>query len=178
MTDMNDIERACKGSRDARLVLRLRAEALQEEIADAMKRKLPGIRSAVAAVAEADAKVLPLLQEVPHLFKRPKSVVFHGLRVGYKTSTGAIEFDDAGQVVKLVRKYFPERFEDLVKVKETPIKDALKNLSGAELQKLGIKVSPAGEVVFLIDATDSVDKLVKALLKGAEAEQEDEEVEA
>jgi hypothetical protein len=178
MTDMNTIERACKQARDCRLVLQIRAEALQDEIAAAQKRKLPGIRSAVEAVAEADAKVLAALQDAPQLFKRPKSVVFHGLQVGYKRGAGAIEIDDAQQVVKLVRKHFPERFDDLVKVKETPIKAAIRNLTGAELQKLGVKVEPAGEVVFLTDAVDGVDKLVKALLKGAEAAQEDDEVEA
>jgi hypothetical protein len=178
MTHMNDIERACKQARDCRLVLQVRAEALQEEIAAAQKRKLPGIRTAVAAVAKADAELLALLQAAPQLFAKPKSQVFHGLRVGYKKATGAIEFDDAGQVVKLIRKHFPERFEDLVKVKETPIKDALKNLTGAELQKLGIKIHSDGEVVFLADALDGVDKLVKALLKGADAAQEEDEVEA
>jgi hypothetical protein len=176
--DMQTIEAACKAARDARLVLTIRAEALQDEIASAQKRKLPGIRSAVEKVAQADALLLAALQESPLLFVKPKSVVFHGLQVGYKKGTGAIEIDDAGQVVKLIRKHFPERFEDLVKVKETPIKAAIRNLTGAELQKLGIKVHSAGEVVFITDATDSVDKLVKALLKGAEAEQEEEEAEA
>jgi hypothetical protein len=178
MTDMNDIERACKRARDCRLTLQVRAEVLQEEIADAQKRRLPGIRSAVQAVADADAKLLALLQQVPHLFAKPKSVVFHGLQVGYKKGTGAIEIDDAQQVVKLVRKHFPDRFDDLVKVKETPIKSAIRNLTGTELQKLGVRVQSVGEVVFITDATDGVDKLVKALLKGAEAAQEDEEVEA
>lgn len=172
--DMSLIEGACKRARDARITLQIRAEALQDEIIAAQKRKLPGIRSAVESVAKADAEVLALLQQSPRLFTKPKSVVFHGLRVGYKKSSGAIEFDDAGQVVKLIRKHFPERFDDLVKVKETPIKDALKNLTGAELQKLGIKVHSDGEVVFLADALDGVDKLVKALLKGAEAAQEEE----
>jgi hypothetical protein len=178
MTDMNTIEAACKAARDARHVLTIRAEALQDEIASAQKRKLPGIRTAVEAVAQADAKLLAALQEVPHLFAKPKSQVFHGLQVGYKKGTGAIEIDDAQQVVKLVRKHFPERFDDLVKVKETPIKAAIKNLTGAELQKLGVRVQSVGEVVFITDATDGVDKLVKALLKGAEAAQEEEEAEA
>ncbi len=178
MTDMTDIERACKAARDCRLVLQIRAEALQEEITAAQKRKLPGIRSAVEAVAQADAVLLAALQDAPQLFAKPKSVVFHGLQVGYKKGTGAIEINDAGQVVKLIRKHFPERFEDLVKVKETPIKAAIRNLTGAELQKLGVKVHSAGEVVFITDAVDGVDKLVKALLKGAEAQQEEDEVEA
>lgn len=177
--EMKLIEDACKLARDARQTLANRAQALQDEIAGAQKRKLPGIRTAVAAVAEADAKVLAALQASPELFKRPKSVVFHGLQVGYKKGSGTIDIDDAGQVVKLIRKHLPDQFDVLVKTKETPIKAAIRNLTGAELQKIGVKVQSAGEVVFMTDATDGVDKLVAALLKGVEAEQEeDTEVEA
>lgn len=177
MNDMRKIEVVCKAARDARDVLAIRAQALQEEIADAQKRKLPGIRTAVAAVAEADAQLIAALQEVPHLFTKPKSVVFHGLQVGYKKGSGTIEIDDAQQVVKLVRKHFPDRFDDLIRVKESPIKAAIKNLTGAELHKLGITAQSSGEVVFITDATDGVDKLVKALLKGADVEQAEEEAE-
>jgi hypothetical protein len=177
--EMKLIEDACKLAREARQTLEARAQALQEEIASAQKRKLPGIRSAVAAVAEADAKVLAALQASPGLFKRPKSVVFHGLQVGYKKGTGTIEIDDADQVIKRIRKHLPDQFDVLVKVTEKPIKAAIRNLTGAELQKIGVKVESAGDVVFMTDATDSVDKLVKALLKGVAAEQDaDEEVEA
>jgi hypothetical protein len=179
MNDMTMIEGACKVARDARQLLAERAQALQDEIATLQKRKLPGIRSAVEAVADADAAVLALLQNAAPLFKKPKSRVFHGLQVGYKKGTGTIEIDDAGQVIKLIRKHLPDQFDVLVKTKETPIKAAIRNLTGAELQKIGVKVQSAGEVVFMTDATDGVDKLVAALLKGSETEQEeDAEVEA
>jgi hypothetical protein len=175
---MQTIEAACKAARDARLVLKTRAEALQDEIAAAQKRKLPGIRSAVETVARADAELLAALQEVPLLFRKPKSVVFHGLQVGYKAGAASIEISNPELLVKRVREHFPDKFEQLVKVKETPIKSAIKALTVAELQKLGVKAHGSGEVVFITDATDSVDKLVKALLKGAETEQEAEEEEA
>jgi NhaP-type Na+/H+ and K+/H+ antiporter len=171
---MIDIEQRCNAARNARLVLKMRAEALQEEIADAQKRKLPGIRSAAEAVAQADKAVLDALQLAPGLFKRPKSAVFHGLQVGYKKGTGSIEMQDADQVVKLIRKHLADKFDQLVKVKETPIKSAIRELSGVELKKIGVTVQDTGEVVFLKDAVDEVDKLVKALLKGAEAEIEEE----
>lgn len=177
--EMKSIEDACKEARDARQILEDRAQALQDEIAAAQRRKLRGIRAAVAAVAEADAKVLAALQVSPTLFKKPKSVVFHGLKVGYKKGGGSIQIDDDERVIKLIRKHLADKAEALINVKETPIKDGLRNLSGVELQKIGVTVEGTGDVVFLADATSSVDKLVKALLKGVEAEQEeDAEVEA
>lgn len=172
--EMKLIEDACKAARDARQRLEERALVLQDLIAEAQRSMLPGIRRAVAAVAEADAKVLAALQEAPGLFVKPKSVVFHGLQVGYKKGSGSIEIEDEDRVVKLIRKHLPDQFDVLVKTSEKPVKTAIKNLTGAELQKIGVKVESKGEVVFLKDATDGVDKLVKALLKGVEAEQMDD----
>lgn len=173
--DMSTIDAACKAARAAREVLSERATALQEEIEAAQKRKLPGLRSAVAAVAEADAALIAALQSAPHLFVKPRSVVLHGLQVGYTKGKGTIEIGDPAQVVKLIRKHFPDSFDTLVKTKETPVKAAIKNLKVEDIKKLGITVQASGDVVFITDATDGVDKLVKALLKGAEADQEEAE---
>ena len=177
-TDMNAIERACKAARDKRLVLKIRAEALQDAIAAAHKRKLPGIRTAVAEAAQADAELLALLQEVPDLFRRPKSQVFHGLKVGYKAGSGKVTIADEERTVQLIEKHFPDSADVLIKTTKKPVKDALKALPVADLQKVGVTAEGSGEVVFLIDATDAVDKLVKGLLKGAEAELEEAEAQA
>lgn len=138
------------------------------------RRRLPGIRSAVASVAEADAQLMAQLQAAPELFVSPRSMVLHGMKVGFKKGTGKIEIADEAAVVRLVRKHFPEQFDVLVKTTEKPVKKALGALTVAELKKLGVQVEDTGDVVFVADATSSVDKLVAALLKGVEDEQEAE----
>lgn len=179
MTTMNEIEEACKAARQARDTVHQRAVMLSETI-EALKRKhLPGLRKGVERMADADARVLALLQDAPQLFTRPRSAVFHGLKVGFKKGTGSLQIADADRVVALVKKHFPEQFDALVKTTEKPIKAALQELPAADLKRLGITVEDTGDVVFLKDATDGVDKLVAALLKGAEAEhEEDAEAEA
>jgi hypothetical protein len=176
---MQDHRSQCKAARDARLVLKIAPRRCRKRSPRA-EAQAAGHPQRRRAVAKADAALLAALQEVPHLFKRPKSVVFHGLQVGYKKGSGSIEIDDAAHVVKLVRKHFPDKFDELVKVKETPIKAAIRNLTGAELQKLGITAQSTGEVVFIQAwrrQSTTVDKLVKALLNGRRvAEQEAEEV--
>jgi hypothetical protein len=99
---------------------------------------------------------------------KPRTVILHGIKVGYRKATGKIEFDDAEQVVKLIRKHFPDQFDVLVKVEETPVKKALANLTAAELKKLGIEVSDSGDEVEIRDTASDVDKLVSALLKDYE----------
>lgn len=176
--DFYPIEKAAKTLRASRDVLTERAMALQDEIESATKRKLPGLRSAVAAVAQADADLKAAIQQAPLLFLKPRSVVLHGLKLGYQKGKGKIEWEDDAQVVKLVRRHFPEQFDVLCKTTEKPVKDALANLTAAELKKLGITVEDTGDVVFVKDSTASVDKLVKALLKGVEETEEVGEVAA
>lgn len=178
MTTMNEIEAACKAARQARDTLGQSATMLHEAI-EALKRKhLPALKRHVAKVADADAQLMALLQAAPGLFVRPRSLVFHGIKVGYKKGAGKIEIADADKVVALIEKHFPEQFDLLVKTTRKPIKKALQELSGADLKKLGIKVEDTGDVVFITDATDAVDKLVAALIKGEEEEHQDEEATA
>lgn len=170
--DFDPIERFAKTLRCARDVLSDRATTLQAELEATTRRKLPGLRSAVAAVAEADADLKTAVERSPALFQKPRSMVLHGLKLGFKKGVGKIGWEDDDQVVKLIRKHFPEQFDVLCKTTEKPIKAALANLTAAELKKLGISVEETGDVVFVNDSTAGVDKLVKALLKGVEEEAE------
>ena len=172
--DLDSIERAAKVLRTARDVLAERATALQDEIDQATRRKLPGLRLAVAAVAAADSDLKAAIGAAPQLFIKPRSIVLHGLKLGYQKGKGKIDWEDDDQVVKLIRRHFPEQFDVLCKTVEKPVKDALAGLSAAELKKLGITVEGSGDVVFVKDSTAGVDKLVKALLKGVEEDAPEE----
>jgi len=174
-TELDKIEAAAKALRKERDVLTTRATALHEELQASTRRKMPGLRLAVAAVAEADAVLKAAIAQAPQLFVRPRSMVLHGIKLGYAKGKGKITWDDDDQVVRLIRRHFPEQFDVLCKTTDTPVKDALANLTAAELKRLGITVEDTGDVVFCKDATAGVDKLVKALLKGV-AEDEPTEV--
>lgn len=167
MTTLADLDRPAKALADARNTVWDIVADLNAGM-DALKRDaMPQLKAAVKAAAEKHDKLLTLIAENPQLFERPKSVVMHGLKLGFRKGVGGLEFDDAEQVVKLIRKHFPDRFDLLVEVTEKPLKTPLAQLSVAELKKLGITVEATGDEVF-IKATDSgVDKLVKALLKSA-----------
>lgn len=168
--ELDPIEQAAKALRAARDTLTDRATTLHDELEAAKRRSIVGLRNSVAKVAEAQSKLIAAIDDAPHLFAKPKSIVLHGLRLGYRKGTGSIDWDDDEQVVKLVRKHFPEQFDVLVKTTEKPVKTAISGLSVAELKKIGVTVEDTGDVSFAKDATAEVDKLVKALLKGAEEE--------
>ena len=172
MSNFSHIENCAKNLRLARDTLSERATTLHEEIEAATKRRLLGLRNAVALVAAADATLKAAIAEAPGLFNKPRSVVLHGLKLGYQKGKGKIEWEDDDQVVKLIRRHFPEQFDVLCQTTEKPVKTALGGLTVAELKKLGVSVEETGDVVFVKDSTAGVDKLVKALLKGVEDDAE------
>lgn len=144
------------------------------ELSDAiesLKRKHIGvIKKRVAAAAEAHAELKAEIESAPQCFKQPRSVIISGVRVGYQKGKGALSWDSDEQVVKLIRKHFPDEFDALVKTTETPVKPALAQKSVADLKRLAVSVIDSGDEV-LIKPTDShIDKLVSALLKGATEE--------
>lgn len=173
MTSMEQIERLAKEHADARALLAERVNALQDEIDDAKRRKVPGIKKAIAQVAGTFARLQSLIDVSRGLFAKPRTQVFHGIKVGLQKGKGSITFSDEEQVIRLIRRHLPGRFEELVNVTEKVRKDALKTLTVPELEKIGCEASGTGDVV-LIKATDGeVDKLVKALLKGVEEDGEE-----
>jgi len=169
---LNEIEVKAKAYSLAREALAGAIDCLQEEIGAAKRRCLPIIKRCVEKAKERRAELAAAIDESAELFVKPRSVIMHGVRVGFQKAKGKIEFDDPDQVVKLVRKHFPEQFDVLVKTVERPVKDALAQLPAADLKRLGITVEETGDVVLIKDTASDVDKLVEALLK------DEEEVEA
>ena len=170
MATMNEIDRGAKLYRDAREVLTSHVNALNDDVEKARRTHLPNIKRAVERVRTNESELRRLINDSPEHFDKPKTQVLHGIRVGFKKGAGKLEFDDADQVVKLIRKHFAEQFDLLVKVTERPNKEALSQLTVAELKKLGIEVQSTGDVVFIKDTVSDIDKLVAAMLKQDEEE--------
>ena len=112
------------------------------------------------------------IESAPELFVKPRTLVIAGVRIGIQKGKGQIVYGDADQVVKLIRKHFPEQADALIAVKETPVKKALANLSVAELKRIGVTVEETGDQVVIKPTDSEVDKLVAALLREAEKYEE------
>jgi hypothetical protein len=169
-TSMEAIERLSKDYADARAVRAERVGALHAEIEAAIRRRLPGLRSAVAKEAEAEARLRARLELHPDLFDKPRAQIFHGIKVGYQKGKGAQSWEDDAQVVRLIRKHLPEQADVLIKVEETPVKSALGNLTVADLKRLGCEVGEAGDQVVVKPTDTTADKLLKALRKGVKVD--------
>ncbi|MEQ9132679.1 MAG: hypothetical protein RJQ08_08560 [Salinisphaeraceae bacterium] len=172
---LQDIEKRARDYADRRAVLTERVGELQSEIEAARRRHLPGIKRAVNGATEAHDRLASAIQAAPEAFEKRRTLVIAGVRVGYQKGKGKIAWDDEQLVIDRIHRHFPDRVEDLVKVTEKPVRTALGQLSVAELRKLGCEVTETDDYVLIKPTDGEVDKLVDALLKEA---QDDEQVAA
>lgn len=170
MPTLSEIEARAKRYAEAREKLAEIVAGLNAEL-EALKRgRLPELKRAVARAAEHHEALKSLIEQAPDLFVKPRTVVFHGIKLGYQKGKGRIEWDDPERVVALIRKHFPEQADVLIATTERPAKEALNNLTAADLKKLGISVAEGGDAVFIKPVDSAVDKMVDALLKDATEE--------
>lgn len=169
---MHQLEQLARTYRQHRDVLAERATALHEEMEASKRRAMRGLRAAVAAVSQSQAEIEAFIAANPLLFVKPRTVVFNGVKLGLQKGKGKIEWDDDNKVINLIRKHLPDQADVLISTVEKPSKDALAGLPASDLKRLGVTVQEAGDAIVIKDTTAAVDKLVDALVKGAQEEAE------
>ena len=166
------IEKLTKDYADARERLAGTVATLEGKMESLKRQYLPAIKVQVRKAIERQATLKEAIGGSPALFKRPRTVIMHGIRVGMEKGKGKIEWDDDDNVVRLIKKHFPEQAEVLIKKKEKPLKKALATLSAADLKKIGIMVEETGDQIVIRPVDSGVEKIVAALLKDESEEAE------
>jgi hypothetical protein len=164
---LGDIEKNAKTYADARAKLADVVAELNEGIDALKKQHLPAVRRALNRAAEHHEALRAMIDAAPELFVKPRTLVLHGVKLGYQKGKGGISFEDPARVVQLIRKHLPEQADVLIATKEAPAKDALANLPVADLKRLGCSVVDAGDTIVIKPTDSEVDKMVDALLKDA-----------
>jgi len=150
-------------------VLADRVGSLEHDVEAIKRRRMPGIKSAVQAAAEARSELAALIEQHPDQFQKPRTLTIAGIRVGWMKGKGKIVWDNAISVCRQIRKHFPDQAETLIKITEAPVRRALANLTTAEIKRIGATVEDTADEIIIKAVDGEVDKLVNALL--AEAEQ-------
>lgn len=165
MATLAEIEKLTKEYAEWREQLSDAVRSLEEEIGAARRKHITLIKRKVEAVAERQAVLKAAIEESKDLFKKPRTVIIHGIKVGLQKSKGEMKWIDAQQVIRLIRKHFPDQAETLIKTTETPVKAALLQISAADLKRIGVTVEDDGDVVVIKSTDSEIDKFVEALLK-------------
>jgi hypothetical protein len=162
---MEPVEVATKTYAEARDHLVGLVKACNDEQKAIAELYVKDIKLAVRSCVDKLAKLRETISTYKHLFVRPKTACIHGYKVGFKKAPGAVEYDNEEQVVKLIKKHFPDRTIELIITKEVPSKDAIQRLSVADLAKIGCSLVNTAEKVVVSSLVKDSEKLVAALLK-------------
>jgi len=166
------IEQAAKDFADYRQILSEDVANLNADIERVKKRYMKAIRGIVGICADRQAKLKALIESNPALFEKPKTQIFHGIKVGFRKGTGGITWEDDDQVVKLIKKHFADQAGVLIHTTETPVKKALAGLDVADLKRIGCTVESTGDCIVIKPMDSEIEKDVNALLKDATEEAE------
>ncbi len=168
VTTIDDIQTLCQTYALSRAQLTAQVAALEKEIEAAKANHLQGIREGAQAAVEHRDALLAAIEAGRELFKRPRSRIFHGVKVGYAKLKGKVEWDDEDAVVKRIRKLLPKVQADLlIRIKESVHKPAVYDLTAGDLKRLGIKIVGNGDRAIANPIDTDIDKLVDALIGDA-----------
>lgn len=138
---------------------------VEEELGDVSRRHLARLKQMASKVGRLEASLASAVEQSPELFQKPKTMVISGVKVGFRASAGRVVWDDEEAVVRAIRKVWKEDSDLMLSTVVSPRKEALKNLTPVELEKLGCRIEDDGDQVVCARANSDVKKLLDAVLK-------------
>lgn len=158
-----DIELACEDYAASVGDVHRVIATMEREIAQVRERYLPELRGAVGVTDAEEDKLAGLLRRGKALFDRPKSRVFHGVRVGWRKGQDTVEMPADADLVPVIEIELPELAEALIDREPTVRKSAIKNLSDDELRRIGVRRVLGAEAVSIIVQDSDETRLAAAL---------------
>lgn len=164
LTTLDHIERAAQKFAEAHADLGELAADLDQSMRDLKEQHMRRIRYAKDAWRRREQELKDLVSASPDLFERPRTHIFHGIKVGYQKGKGSIKIDDPDRTVELIKKVMPDAAESLIMTLEHPSKTELEKLSAVDLKKIACRIEGDGDFVVVKPADNDVNKMIKVLL--------------
>lgn len=174
--EMSEIERVAADLATVRRTLDAELQRADTKLAKVREECADRLKEAATAVAIKEAELLGLVREAEPLFRRPQSVDFDGVKVGWRKSKGRLELPEKDALVKRIEDQLtPAQRKSVLKVKVSVLKGGLSKLSGDILKKLGVTLTGAGPEPFVSFPKSATEKLVDWGLKPLPAASADED---
>ena len=169
MSTMQEIERLSAEYARRRDDLRATVDAAQAELDRVKRSHRAALRRRAGAAANARAELLSAVQAAKGLFAKPRTRLLSGIRVGWLKRPGRVEVEDEPAAIAAIRrKLGVEQADRLIQVREKLNRRALRDLSARDLMRIGAVAVMDFDEPVAIPADSEIDKLVDALLDGAE----------
>ena len=166
-TTITTIAELCKAYSAARERLSDTTETIRVQQRRELRIRIRSLKARVAEVSSARDELREAIKENPALFEKPRTRALEGVKVGYRKLPGRVECDE-GRAIARIRKLYPDREADLVRVRESLNRAAMKYLDARTLASIGVTVIQVDDQIVLAAANDDLDKLVDALLSDDE----------
>lgn len=148
----------------ARENLAIALTEMQDKLETVKREAMRRIKFLAGKAAEAEAELRTSVELAPDLFKKPRTLTLHGIKVGYRSAEGKIAFDDSATVIKLIHRHFKDKADLLIRTKEEPNKDGLKTLPETDLSKIACRIVDRGDQVVCTPVDDEIEKLISKLI--------------
>ena len=143
-------------------------QAVRERLADVAREMRPALIEATVAERGTHAALLAAVESAPELFARPKTRTVGAVRYGWKSGRPSLDIPDPARTIAKIEALPQGQSELLLRRTVSVHKPALLDLTTGDLRRLGVRQIPGADAPFAQPVSDSVDKLVDALLAEAE----------
>jgi len=154
-----------------------------EDIIDDLEQSLQAVKASylrrlknqAATVAAHEAELRAALERAPQLFQSPRTMVIHGVKVGFIASKGKLtwDIDDSQLIVRIKNEFGTRAAFNYLHVKETPDKEALRAIP-EKWKDLGCYLDGIGDAIVLSRVDGEVSVLMDRLVKKMVAAMTDE----
>lgn len=165
MKTLGEIELLTKEYSDSYNKLSEKVKVLEDELESVKRRHLRYIKQFADEAIEKKSNLSAALEDSPELFVKPKSIIMHGIKIGFQKGKGKITIPDEEKTILLIKKNLPDQAEILIKQEEKLVKPALNNLTASDLKKVGLNLIESTDEVLIKSVDSDIDKIVTALLK-------------
>jgi hypothetical protein len=138
---------------------------LNAELDQVKHRHLPRLRAAVELARTSKGLLHAAVEQSAPLFVRPRTQVFHGIKIGFAKGKGRLEITDEAATIGKIHHWFGADAGAFLRTTVAPDKETLARLSAADLKKLGITLTDTTDTVVIKPLAGELDKTVAALLK-------------
>lgn len=167
---INVIEMQCESLRADQDQLSAVMGKLNAELEKVKRKHLADLRTAVSKVASSRVVLRETIDDCRDLFAKPRSRMFHGIKVGLRKGKGNIDIADEAKAIAYIEEHFHDDVQALVKTTKRVNKAALGDLEAADLRRAGITLSDTGDEIVIKDEDGEIEKMVNKMIKEQERE--------
>lgn len=167
-TTMDDVVALARGYARARNRLAGKTDGVREEQRAAVRRHMRWLRPLVAETSAAREALAAAIEAAPQLFDRPRTQSVDGVKFGLRKKPGRMAVADESAAIARLRKRLGAAAEGHIRVRESLVRDGLRELDARLLAAIGVSLTDAVDEVVVSAPRDDLDRLVESLMEDAD----------